>query len=351
MNSYEAYTKLGLAPGASEKDIDSAFRKQAAKLHPDVNKTNTAEDDFKALNEAYQFLKKHHGEAAPSRNAPADDFYNLNVDDIMNEFRKRAYENIGFRQNRPHIRFNRNYTTIRISFAESVVGCVKEVKYQRKMVCTTCRGTGYVDDGTGKDCEKCHGKGSRELDDKELPCTGCRGTGKVSVRKLCHDCHGAPLADKPFAARVKVPPGVTDGATITLRNKGDISNHGFYNDAYIRIIVEPDPELRQLGRNVVSSVKLTLLEALTGTTKDVRTVKGMKSLKIPGPRRHGDQMEAEGLGYPPDGKHVFFLDIEYPENIQDLIQFLSNEQKADGYIDSEGGVSCEWPAANEDNRS
>jgi molecular chaperone DnaJ len=346
MNSYEAYAKLGLAPGASEKDIDVAFRKQAAKLHPDVNKASTAEEEFKALNEAYQFLKKHHGEASTTRPTQPDDYFNLNVEDIMDAFRKRAYENIGFRSNRPHIKFNRNYTTIRISFAESVIGCVKEVRYQRKMVCATCRGSGYVDDETGRDCEKCHGKGSREHDDKELPCTGCKGTGKVSVRKLCHECHGAPLADKPFAARVQVPAGVSNGATITLRNKGDISNHGFYNDAYIKIIVEPDDELRQMGKNVVSSVKLSLLEALTGTTKDVRTVKGMKTLKIPGPRRHGDQMEAEGLGFPPNGKHVFFLDVEYPENIHDLVQFLSVGQKADGYIDSEGGTT-----ATEDNRS
>ncbi len=51
------YETLGVAKGASEKDIRSAFRKLARKHHPDVNDNDPAsEDKFKEINEAYTVL-------------------------------------------------------------------------------------------------------------------------------------------------------------------------------------------------------------------------------------------------------------------------------------------------------
>ena len=51
------YKTLGVARGASEKDIRSAFRKLARKHHPDVNDNDPAsEEKFKEINEAYSVL-------------------------------------------------------------------------------------------------------------------------------------------------------------------------------------------------------------------------------------------------------------------------------------------------------
>lgn len=51
------YDTLGVARGASEKDIRSAFRKLARKHHPDVNDNDPAsEEKFKEINEAYTVL-------------------------------------------------------------------------------------------------------------------------------------------------------------------------------------------------------------------------------------------------------------------------------------------------------
>jgi len=51
------YDTLGVARGASEKDIRSAFRKLARKHHPDVNDSDPAsEEKFKEINEAYTVL-------------------------------------------------------------------------------------------------------------------------------------------------------------------------------------------------------------------------------------------------------------------------------------------------------
>jgi curved DNA-binding protein len=51
------YETLGVDRGASQQQIQAAYRKQARKLHPDVNKSPDAEEKFKRLNEAHEVLQ------------------------------------------------------------------------------------------------------------------------------------------------------------------------------------------------------------------------------------------------------------------------------------------------------
>ena len=66
------YDALGVSKSASKKEIKSAYRQQARKFHPDVNKESGAEEKFKKISEAYAFLFSRacvfqgHTSAAPS---------------------------------------------------------------------------------------------------------------------------------------------------------------------------------------------------------------------------------------------------------------------------------------------
>ena len=49
---------LGLSPDFDEKELKKAFRREARKWHPDLNKNDlNAEERFKLINEAYEYLR------------------------------------------------------------------------------------------------------------------------------------------------------------------------------------------------------------------------------------------------------------------------------------------------------
>src|SRR3954468_22456124 len=52
----DPYEVLGVPRDAGETEVKKAFRRLARELHPDVNSTETAEEDFKEVAEAYEIL-------------------------------------------------------------------------------------------------------------------------------------------------------------------------------------------------------------------------------------------------------------------------------------------------------
>jgi preprotein translocase subunit Sec63 len=57
MNVVEACKLLNINPGATQEEVNTAFKKLAIQYHPDV--ASGSEDLFKQINEAKQFLVKN----------------------------------------------------------------------------------------------------------------------------------------------------------------------------------------------------------------------------------------------------------------------------------------------------
>ncbi len=60
MDTYQALKVLNIDRDSSQSDIKAAYRKLALELHPDKNKDNKEDKDFKKITEAYNYLKKNH---------------------------------------------------------------------------------------------------------------------------------------------------------------------------------------------------------------------------------------------------------------------------------------------------
>ena len=64
MEFKDYYQTMGLARDATQDEVKRAYRKLARKYHPDVSKEADAEQQFKALGEAYEVLKDPEKRAA-----------------------------------------------------------------------------------------------------------------------------------------------------------------------------------------------------------------------------------------------------------------------------------------------
>ena len=64
MQFKDYYAVLGVEPSAGDAEIKTAYRRLARKYHPDVSKEPGAEEQFKAVNEAYEALRDPQKRAA-----------------------------------------------------------------------------------------------------------------------------------------------------------------------------------------------------------------------------------------------------------------------------------------------
>jgi len=314
MNRNEAYNILGLDSSATEEDVNKAFRKLAAQYHPDRNKDENAEAEFKKINEAAQILKKPEEEFNPFFNVPS------------------WANSVNFHVNRRRRNSPPPTVYVNFSFEESVLGCKKEIEFTRDARCNACQGRGDI--LTNDKCPACNGKGNTSQHQNTnsghfkfiMTCPQCSGSGKKA--DPCSTCSGTGATPETVKHKINIPGGIHNQETIRLPQAGHY-NSGFVSDAFIIANVEPDKDmsLSPNGRDVLSNIELSLLEALKGTKKKVRTVKGELTLNIRPGTKNENIIKASGYGSRGLGDHLFTIKVNYPEDIDKLVDFLENEEK------------------------
>lgn len=311
MNLKEAYSILEIPQSASPEEAKKKYRKLTKEYHPDINKDPGAEEKFKKINEAYQYISSGKGTSKDvfSQSGGREPF------NPFNPFGKQAVRSI------EHINLN---TTI--SFKESILGCQKELKFHHKTKCKQCDGEGQITLSNG--CSKCGGRGQVVTQHGNMiftqSCSDCHGRVQVDICKVCHQ---QGVVDAEASITVSIPAGVKNSNVLRLGGIGNFAGSfgplEQYTDVHLYLNVTPEPGLSLDGNTVVSNISISLLEALRGCKKNVNTIMGSKEIEIKPKFKNKDEVTLPNLGVGGSGTQKVIVNVEYPEDINILIRALS----------------------------
>ena len=324
MNLKEAYSILELERSdnatADAEAAKKKFRELAKKYHPDINKAPDAEAKFKKINEAYKVVSTGQGtdyeSVARQRQPGFSGFSGFNPFDPFN--RQGASQRLV-----THIEL---HTTI--SFKDSVLGCNQELKFNRQNKCPDCDGQGARVLNNG--CQVCGGKGVLTMQRGNMiftqQCNKCHGHSQTED---CSKCQSTGILDVETSVSVSIPGGILNGNILRLGGMGNfaggIMGMDQYTDAHLHIHVTPDDQLSLQGADVVFSLEISLLEALQGTKKSVKTVLGESQIDIKPLSRNKDEVIISQMGVNRMGNQRVILDVKYPKDINNLIGVLNTK--------------------------
>jgi len=354
------YKILGVDKNASSDEIKRAYRKLAAKYHPDVNKEAGAAEKFKEIQEAWEVLsdpqKKaqydqfgtagegfsgfgggHGGFSAEDFAGFADGFAGGGLGDIFESF-----FGGGVRQQRGSARGKNIHGDARISLEEAVTGKEYTVHVETFVPCSSCDGSGRKK-GTGtKECPTCHGMGQVQrqqhtplgIIQTRVVCPDCHGEGRVAEHP-CPDCAGTGRVREKKNITINIPPGVFDGALLRVPGKGEAGEHGQpAGDFLLRVHVTPNPKFRREESDIHSEETISLFEAVLGNEREIETVHGKVTVKIPPGTQPDAVLRIRGKGMPvlnrnAMGDHFVHLRVQIPKKLtkkqKELFYELSKE--------------------------
>lgn len=306
MKYKDYYEILGVKRDADANAIKSAYRKLARKYHPDVNKTKEAEEKFKDINEAYEVLsdknkRQRYDSLGSNWQGGADwtpppgfenfnfnfnqggaqsfdfagsgfsDFFSSLFGDMMGgmggpqnsqSFRNFDFGNSG--RTSGTRRTSKQQTVENLDITKTLNVTAKEL-FDGKPVSVTFNDM--------EKCRQCNGNGY---------CTHCGGTGIVSTQR---------------SVKVKLPKGIEEGKKIRLKGEGKSDSYGRKGDLYF-VVHFKDTEYEFDGTNLTKDVEITPPEAVLGCSKDINTLHGKISIKIPAGVSTGQSLRLKQLGLP-----------------------------------------------------
>ena len=304
------YATLGVDEDASAKEIKKAYRALAHQYHPDRNAGDTAaEERFKEVQEAYDTLGDTTKRTAYDR---------ARRDPFGGRFEGNPFE--GFAGGGGGD--GRYYRT-------------PDGTYVR--VDTTGAGPGGVG-GSQDDFVFGGGGGLGSIFDQFF---GGNGGGEPTYRggrdveatlRLTFDeaLVGGPREFQTpggESVRITVPEGVRDGFKIKLAGRGEAApgGRGEPGDLYVTFRVTPSARFRRDGDDLTTTVSITAVEAMLGTTREVETASG-KTVRLtikPG-TQPGARLRVRGQGVASD-RGTGDLYVEVDVSVPDL-----SESAADG---------------------
>lgn len=252
-NKRDYYDILGVSREASDSEIKKSYRRLAMEFHPDRNQGDpSAEEKFKEASEAYDVLsnaeKRQAYDAYGHAGVNGQGFSGFNdVNDIFSSFGSIFDDFFGFSGAAGGGRRARKGTDLRydltIEFHEAAFGVEKQIEYDRKTSCGTCKGSGSKS-GQKQTCATCGGSGqirrTQGFFAVAVACHQCHGTGSM-VADPCDDCRGTGLTKEPKQVTIKIPQGVDEGTRLRVGGGGESGGPGAEDgDLYVFLKINPD---------------------------------------------------------------------------------------------------------------
>ena len=251
------YEVLGVAATASAAEIQSAYRKLAKKLHPDLNPGDKgAEEKFKEVAAAYDLL------------SDADKRKRFDAGEIDESGAER-----------PQHHYYRDYAT-------------------------SDHGDRYADASGFSDF----------MDQDDAFAELLRRSQQARANRRGQDLHyhlAVDLVDSITGAtkrltlpdggtiEVKIPAGLVDGQTLRLKGKGAPgSGKGGPGDALIEVEVRPDRRFTRDGDDITLELPISLTEAVLGGQVRVPTPTGDVTMSVPKGSNTGTKLRLRGRGAP-----------------------------------------------------
>lgn len=316
MEYKDYYDILGVGRNATQQEIKKAYRKKAAKLHPDKNPDDPgAQKRFTELGEAYEVLsdaekrklydqvgsdwKKYQqagggqggfdwSQYAGGPGGPGGERYRVNVN-MEDMFGGR-----GGGAQRGGSPFS--------SFFETLFGGSASFD-----------GNPFEGGGRSSRTEGAGRRAGAPTGDLEAELTITLGDAmEGGTRRI--QINGERVD-------VKIPAGIRDGKRLKLKNRGGDSPAG-RGDLYLKIRVSPESGVERRGDDLYMDHPVDLYTALLGGETTVQTPKGRVKLTLPEETRNGKLFRLAGRGMPVmngDGEKrgdlYVRIDVQLPENL------------------------------------
>ena len=341
------YEVLGVAEGASQKEISKAYRTIARENHPDANPDNpTAEERFKEASAAYDVLgdedkRKEYDEVrrlgpmaggfGPGGPGQGPGGFTFTTDDagglgdILGGLFGRGRGRGGQPRGAGPQRGADQEAELHLSFRDAVAGMTTSLQLTSDAACSNCHGSGARPGTTPTPCPECGGRGV--LDDNQglfsfsQPCPRCGGQG-ATIDDPCPVCRGTGAERRAREVKVRIPPGVDDGQRIRLKGRGGPGrNGGPPGDLYVVTHVGDDAVFGRKRRDLTISVPVTFAEATLGTKLTVPTLDGdTVTLKVPEGTRSGRTFRVKGRGVETKkgtGDLLVTVEVAVPQKLSD----------------------------------
>lgn len=363
-NKRDYYEILGVERAASADELKKAYRKLAVQYHPDKNPGDkTAEEKFKEIGEAYDVLNDadkraaydRYGHAAFQSGGPAsaggrggggfhdpfdifrEVFGGGGGGGIFEEF----FGGGGRQRDRSGaVRGSDLRYDLEITLEEAARGTEKQIDLERAQECEKCKGTGSSKPGGSKTCPTCGGAGqvitTRGFFQVQQPCPDCSGAGQI-ISNPCSQCRGQGRVEKSGRIKLRIPPGITDGARLRSGGNGDAGARGGpAGDLYVVMHLKKHELFERDGADLYCEVPVSFAKAALGGELMVPTLDGKASLKVPAGTQSATMFRLRGKGIPMlntgnKGDLMVRVQVEVPTNLN-----AEQKEKLKAFSDSTG---------------